>query len=391
MKSTSTKLWLVLLLSAFQFSASSQTNHLVISQLFGSGGVSATLPSHDFIELYNPTGAAVNLNGWSVQFTFGSATAYTKIPLSGTIMAKGYYLIRLGRDAYYAGTAMPTPDLTFNYNINSPDMKIGLYHFTSLVSGANPSATAIDFVGTGAATGYETQPSPQGAYNVSLMRKSTSASTVASLARNGSEYTNGNGYDTDNNLNDLLLTPNVIIRSANSGLLAVHFLSFDLSKTTAGNQLRWQVADAQDAVLFEVEKSTDGVVFSRVGSVTPQGAAYTFVDAGTAASAYYRVKAVSKEGKPQYSATLFAEGRKATSLAVFPTLASSNLTVQVPAGKSSRVSIYTADGRLQQQVTIADKQTQVSVSVAALKPGTYFVRFTSFSGETGVERFVKAG
>ena len=48
-------------------------NHVVISQVYGGGGGSAPVTyKRDYIELYNPTSAAVSLAGWSVQY--GSAT-----------------------------------------------------------------------------------------------------------------------------------------------------------------------------------------------------------------------------------------------------------------------------------------------------------------------------
>lgn len=393
MKRTSTHAWIIVLFCVLHINASSQTNHLVISQLFGSGGVSATLPSHDFIELYNPTGTAVNINGYSVQFAFGSATTYIKIPLSGFIIAKSYYLIQLGRDSYFAGLTMPQTDIGYNYNINSPDMKVGLYNFTSSVSGSNPSATAVDFIGTGVATGYESAASPQGAYNVSLMRKSSATSTVPSMASTGAEYRKGNGYDTNNNLTDLLLTANVVARSANSNPLALNFRSFDLTKTATGNLLRWQVDASQEAKLFEVEKSADGISFSSIGQVAPQSAtAYQFIDAGNALSAHYRIKTVSKDGELRYSATLFAEGKPTAAMKVYPTVASSSVQVQLPeSARGNRISIYAATGTLQQQITLADKQTQVSLSIASLKPGTYFLQVISTSGKVRTEQFVKAG
>ena len=39
---------------------------LVISEVYGSGGNAAATYTHDFIELFNPTDAAISVAGWSV-------------------------------------------------------------------------------------------------------------------------------------------------------------------------------------------------------------------------------------------------------------------------------------------------------------------------------------
>lgn len=54
---------LILLLTLKCFTSFAQTDHVVISEVFGAGGnTGATLKSH-FIELYNPKATAVSLEG----------------------------------------------------------------------------------------------------------------------------------------------------------------------------------------------------------------------------------------------------------------------------------------------------------------------------------------
>ena len=46
----------------------SPSGGVVISQVYGGGGNAGATYTNDFIELYNQTGTAVDLTGWSVQY-----------------------------------------------------------------------------------------------------------------------------------------------------------------------------------------------------------------------------------------------------------------------------------------------------------------------------------
>ena len=51
---------------------------LVISEVYGGGGNSGATYTHDFVELHNPTDAAIGLGGLSVQYR--SARAWPSPP-----------------------------------------------------------------------------------------------------------------------------------------------------------------------------------------------------------------------------------------------------------------------------------------------------------------------
>src|SRR5476651_2667781 len=82
---------------------------LVISQIYGGGGNAGATFKNDFIEIFNPGSAPVNVAGWSVQYASATGTSWAATPLTGTIPAGGYYLVQ---EALGAGgtTALPTPD-----------------------------------------------------------------------------------------------------------------------------------------------------------------------------------------------------------------------------------------------------------------------------------------
>jgi hypothetical protein len=89
---------------------------LVISQVYGGGGNVGASHTHDFVELYNPSGSAVTLTGLSVQYAsatgaglFGSSTTQ-RTELSGTIQPHGYFLVQEAPNNP-VGAPLPTPDL----------------------------------------------------------------------------------------------------------------------------------------------------------------------------------------------------------------------------------------------------------------------------------------
>ncbi|TBL76054.1 DUF2252 family protein [Paenibacillus thalictri] len=110
-------------------------DHVVISKFnpagnrpsFSSGTTvkNNNLYKYDFIELYNPSGAAVDLAGWKLQYaTKSSGTWQTSVTTNiyGTIQPHGYFLIQEDFDRNPSGAEaldqpkygadLPTPDIT---------------------------------------------------------------------------------------------------------------------------------------------------------------------------------------------------------------------------------------------------------------------------------------
>ncbi|WP_082624302.1 ExeM/NucH family extracellular endonuclease [Nocardioides sp. Soil805] len=146
---------------------------LVISEVYGGGGNSGATYTNDFIELYNPTDAAISLTGHTVEYFSSGGGSGGATTLTGSVPAKGHYLVQQA-----AGTGGTTP-------LPAPDA-IG----TLAMSGTNGSValkngtTTLDLVGYGTATLREGTATP-------ALTNSTSASRDAA------------GKDTDNNAADL--------------------------------------------------------------------------------------------------------------------------------------------------------------------------------------------
>lgn len=82
-----------------------QTEHLIIHQVYGTGAKGDTPLSHSFIELYNPTDAPVDLNGYRIGYLSNSENAasttdgaYTVKDLGGVLPSHCSYLIRCASD-----------------------------------------------------------------------------------------------------------------------------------------------------------------------------------------------------------------------------------------------------------------------------------------------------
>jgi hypothetical protein len=124
---------------------------VVISQVYGGGGSAGAPLSHDFIELKNRSGSAVDVTGWSVQYASATGATWQVTPLSGVIPPGGYLLVREG-SAGAAGSPLPAPDVIGTINLSATNGKVALIEAPAALSGACPTDPAIvDRLGYGPA------------------------------------------------------------------------------------------------------------------------------------------------------------------------------------------------------------------------------------------------
>src|SRR3954463_7493149 len=125
------------------------TSQIVVSQVYGGGGNSGATYKNDFIELYNPTTATVDVSGWSVQYGAAGATTWATPPLVGAIARGRYYLVQEAAGA--AGTLdLPTPHASGTIAMAAGSGKVALRNSTTAFTGSCPTG-AIDLVGYGTA------------------------------------------------------------------------------------------------------------------------------------------------------------------------------------------------------------------------------------------------
>ncbi|MCC6321682.1 MAG: lamin tail domain-containing protein [Phycisphaerales bacterium] len=168
------------------------TTGVVISQVYGGGGNSGAPLQNDFVELFNRTGAPIDLTGWSVQYANSTAAeGFTQqTMLSGTIPAFGYFLVSQAAgnscSGLPCGDPLPvTADVVGAIPVSSTASRIALVNDSVLIGANCASTTIVDLVGSGGASCFE-----------GVGAAGTLSNTLANYRRlNGCS-------DTDNNIVD---------------------------------------------------------------------------------------------------------------------------------------------------------------------------------------------
>lgn len=191
-----------------------------ISQVYGGGGNSGAPYGFDYVELFNNSGAPVNIGGWSLQY--GSATGtvdlgactncMTVFPAGTTIQPCQYYLVQLATGTSVS-TPLPVPaDLVIPAasatNMSASSGKLGLVASSSTTPCAG---TFVDLVGWGTAN----------------CREGTAAGTLSNTS--GAVRAGAGTTDTDNNSSDFAVVTSPVPRNsataANANCLATPTLS----------------------------------------------------------------------------------------------------------------------------------------------------------------------
>lgn len=179
-------------------SASVDGTGIVINEAYLSGGSAGAAFTNKFVELHNPTDAAVSLDGTSLQYRSATGTggASGTIALTGSIPAGGYFLVQGGQNGTTpAGAALPTADaMSGSLNFSGSSGTIALVKTGTAIPVGDTAGTTgiVDVLGYGTSNTFEGSAATAPSGNTD----------VKSLNRTG-------GGDTDVNSADFTLSASI--------------------------------------------------------------------------------------------------------------------------------------------------------------------------------------
>lgn len=129
---------LVALLAVVLLAAPVPAHAIVISQVYGGGGNSGAVYTHDFVELFNNSSTLVSLSGFSVQYASATGTgnfgSNPFVLLSGFLAPGQYYLVQMSFGGT-PGAPLPTPDAIGTTNMSATGGKVALVNLITGLEG----------------------------------------------------------------------------------------------------------------------------------------------------------------------------------------------------------------------------------------------------------------
>jgi len=243
-----------------------------ISQVYGGGGATTGTPTytHDYVELLN-TGAAVDINGWSLQYaastgSMWSGAGLTVLATTSTILQPGqYFLVRLGTATGAIGGTIPvTQDATGTTSASATSGKFALVTNSTALTGTCPTGGAIvDFIGYGTTANCR-----EGGAATADNAPDPSSSAF------GLQRLNGGCFDSDRNRFDFVTVQNIVPKNTASPF-AVCPVATDLSIAVTGGGPCPTTIGAAVSYTFTVTNAFGGASDATVTINIPSG--FTFV------------------------------------------------------------------------------------------------------------------
>ncbi len=174
---------------------------------------------------------------------------------------------------------------------------------------------------------------------------------------------------------------------ANLVTLPVTLTSFTAQKQSSSVQLKWATASEQNNSHFEIERSTDGKVFSNIGRKSGAGNSntlidYSFLDFNPASGTnYYRLNQVDLDGKTTLSNEIAVNmGFDGLSMQVFSSVNTSDLKINIKSDQDykGQFVVYSVSGQkiVEQSLTVTKGNNDFSISLPdLLGSGVYIATY----------------
>lgn len=174
------------------------------------------------------------------------------------------------------------------------------------------------------------------------------------------------------------------LSSSTNNTLPIMLMSFYGSLLNSQTLLKWEVANELSIIKYDVEKSADGLTFSKLGTVKANGAQsmdfkYEYVDAKPFFGAnYYRLKLYDNTNNALLSKTIRVDLGSTATLSVFPNPVLDKVTIDFTCTEVKPVSFQLMDvqGKI---IALKDIQPQpganrVEWDISSLPAATYYLK-----------------
>jgi hypothetical protein len=166
-------------------------NAVRISQVYGGGGSASGVYTHDYVELFNNSGAAVDISGWTIEYgsatgNWGSSALNIFTFPQGTFIQPCKYIL-VAQSSGTGGVPLPvTPDYTGTLTMSQSSGKVALFNAVNanLACGSELPGTLVDKVSYGAGNCPEVT-------NVGTLAATTAAIRIGA----GTQDTDNNNAD----------------------------------------------------------------------------------------------------------------------------------------------------------------------------------------------------
>lgn len=195
-----------------------------------------------------------------------------------------------------------------------------------------------------------------------------------------------------------------VLQDPSCYLLPVELITFTgwYNDALKVNELYWQTATEINTDVFEIEKSSDGVHFEKIGAADAAGnstttLSYAFTDdAPYAGDNYYRLKMIDLDASFEYSDIIhiYIQQNFISDIHVFPNPATATLSLSLFSENNQDYNLQITDmaGRevLNNTLSVSDGNNMIQVPVAQLASATYFLQLTDAAGNSYITKFIKA-
>ncbi|MBP6573216.1 MAG: FG-GAP repeat protein [Flavobacteriales bacterium] len=170
------------------------------------------------------------------------------------------------------------------------------------------------------------------------------------------------------------------------GVLPIELVDFSGHVEGAANRLYWTTATEASSAYFDVQRSTDGSIYTSIGSVNAAGNSqetinYSFDDMEPPQRlAYYRLRMVDLNGAMELSDAI-AIDRTGSGMLVFPNPAQGSITLAYGSiGEEATINVLDATGRVVRTSVVAGNTISSNLDIDGLPSGHYTVSLVDGSG-----------
>lgn len=182
-------------------------------------------------------------------------------------------------------------------------------------------------------------------------------------------------------------------------VLPVELIQFQAKEQEGLVKLNWATASELNSSHFELERSSDGREFEKIGKVLGVGTSaertdYKFQDKEPLIGGnYYRLRQVDFDGAFDYSKIVYVNVKNSSEMVFFPTQVQSLATLQfnTEEGGDLNISIFDSLGKMiMSKAFIADEGlNSYDLEIGHLAPGAYFISIEGERYQVTTTRFVK--